>query len=514
MKKTIYHPLRKLMSGINANKPQRNLSAYTAPLNEYLTDHHIDPDLYQAFTGIINGQIVTPFDAAYNAGRMESDNAFSKYPLFIVYCNTGADVAETVRFCNQQNIPMNIRAGGHNTAGYSVLDGRVLIDVSDIKGIFVDPVAMTSTVGAGVTWGEYNHELNAYGLHNPGGSCDTVGMAGYTMGGGYGYTSMRWGMGCDNLIEIRLVSADGTIVTANKDNNPELLWAHKGGTGGNFGVVVSMKYQLYKLKEVWPIEVNWGIEDAASVLTTWQNEMTKTLQDRKLGLLGFLAINQVSHKNNEGEIITVNVPYFCIRGIYSGEDSNEGAKALEPLLKIGNPTFPKGDLWKEQVSYASANQHLLDNVEGIIPDTIKETKRCAYVKRGLSQAEYQKMVDYFKTSPNPYNIVSMEPYGGAINEIPADAAAFVHRDAYFDIFTDSFWMLDAEKEEAFRWLKDYYESDEMKELWSENYYQNYVNEEYKNWQEGYFGANYLKLQEIKRIWDPTNKFNFPQSIEL
>jgi hypothetical protein len=505
-----YHPLRHLIVNGNPNKLKKDpVSLYTPPLNQYLEDHHIDPAKFAAFIQTINGSVITPFDNGYNEGRLESDNAFSKYPLFIVYCTCSADAVEAVNFCKDNNLPVCARAGGHNTAGYSVLDGRVLIDVSKIKGIFVDQDNLTSTVGSGVTWGEYNHELNAYGLHNPGGSCDSVGMAGYTMGGGYGYTSMRWGIACDNLVEIRLVTANGDLITANKNNYPELLWAHQGGTGGNFGIVVSMKYQLYPLKDVWPLQVNWPIADAAKVLTYWQDNMTKNLQDRKLGILGFLAIREIKEPHG-----TRYEPYFCIRGIYSGDDKMEGQKALQPLLETGNPTFPAGPLWEERIPYADANEHLLDNVEGIIPDTIKETKRCAYIERPLTQDEYQKMVDYFTTSPNPYNIVSMEPYGGAINEVDPGATAFVHRNAYFDIFTDSFWMDNSDKDQAFEWLRNYYESDATKDLWSDSYYQNYVNEEYKNWQKGYFGPNYLKLQEIKRKWDPDNFFNFPQSIEI
>ncbi|KOY84307.1 hypothetical protein AD998_21725 [bacterium 336/3] len=509
-----YHPLRQLMMGGNPNKANKPKNKNVAPLVEYLVSHKIDPETFNQLVQNINGQVVTPFDASYNTGRLESDNAFNKYPLFIIYCNCSADVSIAVKFCRSENLPICLRAGGHNTAGYSVLDGRVLIDVANIKGIFVDPINMTSTVGSGVTWGEYNHELNAYGLHNPGGSCDTVGMAGYTMGGGYGYTSMKWGIACDNLIEIRMVTAEGEMVTANEHINPDLLWAHKGGTGGNFGVLVSMKYKLYKLKNVWPIQVNWPIEDAAEVLFTWQNTMTKTLKDRNLGLLGFLAIKEISKIDKNGIHYTINQPYFCIRGIYSDDNSTAGKKALEPLLKIGKPTYPAGTLWKKQITYSMANQHLLDNVEGIIPDDIKETKRCAYIEKALKKEDYQKMVDYFKTSPNPYNIVSMEPYGGAINEIKSDASAFVHRNAYFDVFTDSFWMTDNEKDEAFSWLRNYYESESMKSLWSNHYYQNYVNDEYKNWQFGYFGENYPELQLIKRKWDPENIFNFPQSIEI
>ena len=508
-----YHPLRKLMIGGNPNRRNKPEDAFTTPLEAYLRQHGIDANAYREFTNSVQGAVVSPFSGEYETARREADNAFDRYPMFVVYCENVADVVLTMKFCRNQGVPVCTRAGGHSTAGYSVINDRLLIDVSRIKGIFVDPETRTAIAGAGVLWGEYNYTLNAYGLHNPGGSCDAVGITGYTLGGGYGYTSMRWGIACDNLIEVTLVTANGQIVTANEDRNPELLWAHRGGTGGNFGVVVSLKYQLYELRDVWPIEIDWPIEDAAEVLKTWQDTMTKTLEDTRLGLLGFLALRQVRSTGPGGDTVLTSEPYFLIRGIYSGEDPEAGQKALAPLLDVGSPSYPSGPLWQHAVPYSYANVHLLDDVDGILPDSIKETKRSSYIEQPLSQAQFQKMVDYFRTSPNQYNLVSMEPYGGATNEKAPDDSAFVHRNAFFDIFVDSFWLQDGQEDTAFRWLHDFFESPHMKGLWSESYYQNYPNSSYPNWQKGYFGENYQRLREIKSKWDPDNVFHYEQSIE-
>lgn len=508
-----YHPLRQLIIGGNPNSSQKHLNAYPPPLKKYLEDHGVNYKAYQEFTKTIQGQIVTPFSSEYAQARKESDNAFDKYPLLVVYCENSADVVHTIKFCRSENIQICARAGGHSTAGYSVLDGRLLIDVSRIKGIFIDPDAMTGTAGSGVQWGEFNYELDVYGLHTPGGGCSPVGITGFTLGGGYGYTSMRWGVASDNLLEVTMVTAEGEIVIANEKVNPDLYWAHRGGTGGNFGIVVALKYQLYRLKMVWPISVDWPVDDAAKILTVWQNKMTKTLEDTKLGLLGFLATRQIKKKLPSGETEVINQPYFTIRGIYSGASAADGAKALAPLLEIGTPSYPSGPLWKDQISYAYANEHLLDNTEGVIPDTIKETKRCSIINDPLTEEQYRKIVDFYKTAPSEFNLVSMEPYGGAINAVPPNATAYVHRKGHFDIFIDSFWLQDDEKAEAFQWLHDYFESEEMKGIWTEEYYQNYPNSLYKNWQQGYFGENYPKLRAVKSKWDPENVFHYEQSIE-
>jgi hypothetical protein len=331
------------------------------------------------------------------------------------------------------------------------------------------------------------------------------------MGGGYGYTAMKYGMACDNIIEVTMVTADGKIVKATEDNDPDkILWATKGGTGGNFGVVVDFKFRLYSIPlKVYTIELNWPIENAAQILTTWQNQMTMTLKDRNLGILGFLAV--------KGEVDGMSgVPYFCIRGIYIGTNPDDGKAALKPLLDIGKPVVPprKPPLFsdKSMVPYAYANQHLLDDVENIIPPTAKETKRCAYIERKLSQDEYQVIVDYFTTTPSRFNIVSMEPYGGRINEINPKDCAFVHRNSYFDIFVDSFWVSDSEEQRARDWLRNYFESPKLKNIWSTHIYQNYMNSEYDNWADAYFGENYLELQKIKSKLDPKSFFNYEQGI--
>lgn len=513
--KPLYHPLRRLAIAGNPNRVSKNIVVSHPPLDQYLLENAILPKLYHQFVKLLKGAVVTPFNSAYRKDRHEYDPAYSKFPLFIVYCEGVADVVNTIKFCRTQNLPVCLRAGGHSIAGFSVADKRVLIDVSNIKGVFVDPVGMTATAGAGVTWSEYNYELSVYGLHNPGGSCSTVGITGYTLGGGYGYTSMHWGMGCDNLIEITMVTADGEIVTANATTNPTLLWAHQGGTGGNFGVVVALKYKLYQLSLVWPIQVNWPITYAAQLMYTWQNQLTTTASDTQLGILGFLACRQVT-QTIDGQTCQVNQPYFAIRGIYSGIDAANGATALAPLLNIApaEQEFPAGPLWKQQISYEQVNEHLLDNVEGVIPDNYKETKRTAYVINPLSQAQYQQIVDYYCQTPGVYNITSLEPYGGAINAVAPSATAFVHRNACFNIFTDAFWLKEDEMQAAFEWLWGFYDSPAMQSLWSAYYYQNYPNAGYTDWQNGYFGSNYAQLQQLKQQWDPENVFNFEQSIEL
>lgn len=513
-RRTAYHPLRPLSNAGNPNASGPSVEvARESPLAEYLERHGITPDAFVRFTVGLRGEVVTPFSGEYASARQQADLAYDRYPLMVVYCADTADVVDTVSFARRHRLAVCSRAGGHSTAGYSVLDGHIVIDVSRIGGVMVDPISQRATVGAGITWGELNHELRAWGLHTPGGSCSSVGVTGFTLGGGYGYTSMRFGLACDHLVGITMVTAEGAVVVAGDGRNHELLWAHQGGTGGNFGVVVSLTFELVELARVWPISLDWPIDVAAAVLEVWQNELTTTTQDPALGVLGFLALRE-EPVTEPGITPRSTAAYLGLRGLYSGDDPAAGQRALAPLFAIAEPSYPAGPLWQRQIPYSFANEHLLDSFDAGVPDDLKETKRCAYVERALTAAEYQRLIDYFVTTPNLYNIVGFEPYGGAINSVAPGERAFVHRTANFDVFVDSFWADESERAGAEQWLHDMYERPDMAHLWSSHYYQNYPNSRYPDWQNGYFGDNYRRLQAVKLAWDPDNVFTFEQAIEL
>lgn len=512
--RTAYHPLRPVQGVGNPN----SLSAVVevvdgSPLAAYLERAGIPFSDFETFSDGLRGEVVTPFSSEYASARAQSDLAYDRYPLLVVYCADTADVVASIDFASSHSVAICARAGGHNTAGYSVLDDRMVIDVSRIGGVMVDEQRRTATVGAGITWGEFNHELQAWGLHTPGGSCSSVGVTGFTLGGGYGYTSMRFGLACDHLVGLTMVTAAGQVVVADEGNHPELLWAHQGGTGGNFGVVVSLTFALRDLARVWPIALDWPIEHAAAVIEAWQDHLTTTTIDDDLGVLGFLALRDL-HVDEPGITPRATAGYFGLRGLYSGSDPEAGQRALAPLFDVAEPSCPSGPLWQRQIPYSFANEHLLDSFDAGVPADLRETKRCAYVERRLTAADYQRMIDYFMTTPNLYNIVGFEPYGGAINAIAPDARAFVHREAFFDVFVDSFWSESAERDRAETWLHDFYERADLADLWSRHYYQNYPNSRYDDWQHGYFGDNYARLQQIKQAWDPQNVFVFEQSIEL
>ena len=328
-------------------------------LAAFLRSHGVDATAFDAFVASLpQGSVVTPFSPSYDASRRESNPAFLKFPLIVVYCQTTLDVVRCVTFATGQRIGLCPRAGGHSTAGFSVLNLRLLVDVSKIDGVLIDP-PRDGRVGAGVVFGQLIDELDAFGLHTVTGDCPDVGVVGYTLGGGYGYSSPQFGMGCDQLLQVTMVLADGRVVIADSGTHAELLWACKGGTGNNFGIVTALKLRLHKMPLVWAISLLWPIDEAADVLTVWQNERTKSMADTALGIQGALIYNPQPQRNNPqtGEITVANTPAFGILGIYAGPNTPEGLAAakesLAPFLRTGHPVADP-PLWQQQVTYKQA----------------------------------------------------------------------------------------------------------------------------------------------------------------
>ncbi|MDI9357793.1 MAG: FAD-dependent oxidoreductase [Phycisphaerales bacterium] len=507
-------------------------NSYPSAFIELLEQHKIAQEGYDDFLKEIQCPIITPFSTQYDLARL-SDKFMSK-PLLIVYCFSTADVTRSVQFARKYNIPISVRAGGHNTAGYASLDNRMLIDVANIKGIIVDPIEKLATVGAGVRLGEYSYATSIYGLFSPVGDCKFVGITGFTLGGGISCLSLLYGLGCDALQEVGLVTANGDFVVANNEHNSELFWAHQGGGGGSFGIVTYLKIKLVALADecflfVW----EYSIDDAADVLFAIQEQMLKPDYDNALYM--HLILKNKANPNKPEKLI----PVFIIAGVYIGNNRLAAKKALGPILATGTPNYPSETVlkqkdWEDMINMRTtyAIHEGLGYLENIIFSDhqrhpikeldLKELKRSSFVNKPLSKNDFKAITTYFKNialkNHSFQPLIEFECLGGTVNKVPRTATAFVHRDAIFDVYTDVFWggkdphASEIEKE-AVEWLDGFYESNDTKHIWSNESYQNYQYPGYTDWETRYFAENYPRLQEIKRKWDPDNIFNAPQSIK-
>lgn len=439
----------------------------------------------------LHGTVVLPADAGYHAARQLTNFAFQSFPLLIVYCEVLQDVWECLAFARRHALWVTTRSGGHSTAGYSINDGMV-IDLSRMNGIHVEPEARRVTVGPGTAFGTLNATLAGYGLHMPTGGCGDVCVAGYMQGGGYGFTSRLFGIQCDNVLELRMMLADGRVVRASERCNPDLFWAVRGGTGNNFGVLLEVSYQLQPMPLLWGCVLAWPLAKAPEALHLWQQQYMRKGAPPEFGYMGALA--------NTGPDLTPELR-MCV--LWWGAERG-GREAIAPLLASG------AHIVKAKTgSYNDLNEWLLENIPPC-PDLAREDKQSALIARPLRLADWKRICRRFAESPNPWTAVVIEPYGGAINARPRDYNAFVHRDADCDLFVDVFWMDPEQEHQARAYLDDFMAL--IEPLSNGESYQNYPRASQADWRQRYWGEQFGRLLAIKRKFDPDQFFRYGQSI--
>ncbi|GDY34146.1 FAD-binding oxidoreductase [Acidovorax sp. NB1] len=453
-------------------------------------------DAIAALEARLVGRIVLPSSPDYNEARQESNPAFQAYPEIIVYCACENDVLECLAVARAYKVWVAVRCGGHSTAGYSVNSGMV-VDLSDMQGVVLDPARERVHVLPGTDFDHFNGAMNHTGWHVPTGACGSVCVGGFVQGGGYGYTSRAFGIQSDLVESFRVALANGTIITASAQDHADLYWAMRGGTGGNFGVLLQVTYRMHRLDQVWAWAISWDQAHAAQVLTLMQKSFMKTGAPDALGYMMNLGYQQ-------------GVPVYMVQGMFCGT-REAGLQAIAPLLAIPSAqllvdktgTYPEMNIWLEDHPYT-----LPDN----LPDGVAETKASGYISTPLSPADWQRIIDYFKTSPNPWSLAYLEPYGGAINRYPVADSAFIHRHVDADLVVDVFWTNDAERTQMEAWLDGFMQL--VKPFLNGHVYQNYPDARLADFANAYWGPAYPRLQQVKATHDPTNFFHFQQSIRL
>lgn len=452
-----------------------------------------------AFERGLTGEVVYPWDPHYNDDRQESNPAFQKYPAMIVYCEVENDVRNALAFARSHNIWVAARSGGHSTAGYSVNNGGMVIDTSRIKYVHVDKQGMTAVVGAGTNFGFLNAKLDEYQLHIPGGACEDVCVAGYMQGGGFGYTSRMYGMNCDNVLSFRMMLRDGGIVEASPGVNADLFWAVRGGTGGNFGILLEITYRVHTLASLWGFTLVWDISAGPEVMLELQNNYTKTGASPRLGYMGNIATH-------------ADKPIYALQGMYVG-DRASGLAELQRLRDIGDAklevdiTLPYGQL----DTYLDGHPFDLPQLP---PGEVKEVKQAGYIAGGLGIEDYRRMVDFYVSEKPPLysDIGVIEGYGGAINARPKYFNAFIHRDVSMDFFVDAFWVDPAHEADAVAWLDAYMAV--MQPMFNGHVYQNYPRDTFVDYRWMYWGEAFSSLLAIKNKYDPPPYFfHYQQSIK-
>src|SRR5262245_13250612 len=424
--------------------------------------------------------------------------AIDRHPACIARCTGVADVVAAVRFARERDLPVAVRSGGHGVAGHAVCDAGLVIDLSPMKGIRVNPQARTARAEAGVLWGELDRETQLFGLATVGGIVTHTGIAGLTLGGGIGWLMRRHGATVDNLLSADVVTAQGELVTASEDENHDLFWGIRGG-GGNFGIVTSFEYRLHPVGPVvFAGPVFHSLEDAPDVLRFYR-EFISAAPDELTTIFDLSVAPPVPFLPEEMH----GQPVVMVGACYAGSP-DEGAEVVRPLKEFGRPI---ADLLEPKPYTA-----LQSTFDALVPHGWHRYWKSVELPP-LTDDAIDTLVEHASavTSPKSYCIVFQ--LGGALARVGQDAMAFSQRDAAHNVNINAVWTEeDPGADLHVAWAKDFF--DAMQQHAGGRVYVNFLGEEGGDRVRQAYGArNYERLVELKRAYDPTNFFRLNQNID-
>jgi FAD/FMN-containing dehydrogenase len=412
----------------------------------------------------------------------------------VAFCESAADVQKAVRWARRHNVRIAARSGGHSYGGYSTGTGLV-IDVSRLNRITVSAATRTATIGAGARLIDVYARLWEDGLTIPAGTCPSVGIAGLAIGGGIGYSSRALGLTCDNLRALRVVTATGAILSCDARRHADLLWASRGGGGGNFGIATSLAFRAHPVSNVTTYVIDWPWSDAAAAITAWQ----QFAPDAPDALFSTLALSTSS-----------GAPQIRSSGQFFGDEATLRS-LLAPLVNAGRPN-------RVALRYRSYMDATL--MWAGCPDIRCEPARATFkaksdlADRPLSAEGVRTLTaaveQHAATPALGRGTVLLDAFGGAINRVPRSATAFVHRDALFSIQYIAAWDVGEPAGPNLAWIAAVHAA--MRQHVSGFAYQNYIDPDLRSWKNAYYGSNYRRLVTVKRKYDPRNVFRFRQSI--
>ncbi len=453
-------------------------------------------DVLEALRSRLRGALCAPGDPGYDEARTIWNAMIDRRPGAVIRAAGPTDVMHAVDFAREHHLPLSVRGGGHNIAGSAVCEGGLMLDLSPMKSVRVDPSRRTARVEPGVTIAEFDREAQAYGLATPLGINSTTGVAGLTLGGGFGWVSRKHGLTVDNLLSADVVLASGAPVHASPDEHPDLFWALRGG-GGNFGVVTSFEYRLHAIgPEVLAGLIVHPFSSARQVLEGYRrvamsapDDLTCWVVLRKAPPLPFLP-----PEVHGREVLVLAVCYVG--------DPAKGEAAVAPLRALGTPIA-------DAVGPApfAAWQQAFDPL--LTPGRRNYWKSHDFLE--LGDAALDEVVRYASRLPSPECEIFIAQLGGAVNRVPAAATAYPHRDVNFVMNVHTRWGEAAQDEECIGWAREFFGS--MAPHATGGVYVNFMPEdEASRVSRGAYGANYERLSKLKARYDPENLFRQNQNI--
>jgi len=448
----------------------------------------LDNRLLDELESRVTGSVIAPDHPGYGAARAVHNGLIDRRPALIVRPRSAQDVVAALAFARGGGLEVSVRGGGHNVAGRAVTDGGVMIDLSEMREITVDPERRTATAQGGVTWNELNEAAGVHGLAVTGGAISSTGIAGYTLGGGLGWLMGKYGLACDNLMAVELVTADGEVLDVDAESHPDLLWALRGG-GGNFGVATSFTYCVHPLSTVTGGLIAHPIDAAPELLRFYRDAVAGVSDD----LTVFAGL--VHAPDGSGAKLAALV--VCHAG-----DPEAAERDLAPLLSFGSPLMTQVG----PMPYPVMNT-LLD--AGFPTGSLNYW--LSSFTRGLPDALIDTAAEQFATVPSPMTAILFEHFHGAVTRIAPSDAAVPHRESGWNLLIPSVWTDPSATEANIRWTRETHAA--LAPHLSSRRWLNYLGDDQADDAvQAAYGPNYERLREIKRRYDPTNVFHLNHNI--
>lgn len=456
----------------------------------------LDESTLEGLRGNLRGELLLPEDAGYDAARAIWNGMIDRKPALIIQCLGAHDVVQGVNFAREQGLLLAIKGGGHNVAGNAVCDGGVMLDLSLMRSVHVDPKRKTVRADAGCLLSDVDYETQLFGLAISGGIVSHTGVAGLTLGGGFGWISRKHGLSIDNLLSAEVVTADGKVLTANSKENPDLFWGLRGG-GGNFGIVTSFEFECVRLgPEVFSGIIVQRFEDAkaymqfhAEYVRTLPDDMTVWMVVRHAPPLPFL--DQSVH----GKLVVL-VPF-----VYLG-DREKGEKLIQPIREFGKPHAEAIGMnpWTAwQSGFDALNSHGARNYWK------------SHHLRELSSACIDKAIEFAEKMPSPHCEVFIPHMEGAPSRVPEDETAYTFRTTPFVLNIHTRWDNAGDDDRCIGWARDFFDNTQQ---FANGVYVNFLSDEgEQRVKDAYTEEVWQRLTQLKDKYDPANLYRMNQNIK-
>jgi FAD/FMN-containing dehydrogenase len=442
----------------------------------------------------VRGDVVEPADEGYEQARRVYNAMIDRRPAVVVRCANAGDVVAAVNFARENHLDLAVRGGEHSVPGFGTCDDGLVVDLSRMRGVRVDPRNRTARAEGGATWGDFNAATYGFGLATTGGIISTTGIAGLTLGGGIGYLARGCGLSADNLVSADVVTADGSFRVASEDENDDLFWALRGG-GGNFGVVTSFEYRLHPIKDIYGGPMFFELSDAGKVLRFYREFIADAPEQ-----LGAFPAFQIAPplpfipENRHGDTFLAVVA--CWAGPLEG-----GEQALKPFHDVA----PVVAEFVGPMPYPALNAAF----DALVPPGLQHYWKANFVTE-LTDDAIEAHLEHGPKVPVVNSTMHIYPINGACHRVAPDETAFAYRDANFATVIAGMWPDPSQNEANIKWVRDYYAATAPHS--EEGGYVNFMAGDDQDRIRANYRGNYDRLVDVKRKYDPDNLFHLNQNI--